>query len=254
MKIATSHPNLKQKSTDRKFTKNEFKFLQFMEEDEDLESFIKSARERANIPPGGFDLNIPLARYLESGEFNKMNLNKVHDQADLIYSILYGHLPKYWVITLIYIIVFNIALPPARIEMEPIKAEFNDNDIKIIIRRNISRKEIVDFLTKNKTELDKHLSGLSKNPTMPQIKAQDLDFFKKIRKLKEEGNSDFEIASKIDEESDFSSELDPAKITVYRNRFNKYKRKYLDFDRRSRIVQEALKQALDRYRVDPLKK
>lgn len=252
MKIAISHPKLKPKSTDRKFTKNELKFIQFMEEDDDLEDFIKSAREKADIPPGGFDLNIPLAKYLESGEFKKMDLKIVYDQADFIHGYLYGHIPKYWITTLIMLIVFNIALPPEKIEIEPIEIEASRFEVRILVKRKVPVKEIMSFIVKNKNIIDQ----LPENPSVPKIKVQDIKLFKKISQLKKDGLSDLKISQKLDEDSSSEPplELDHAAIGVYRNRFRKYKYKILDYERRHRIVQAALKQAMERYQIEPSQK
>src|SRR3989344_5099026 len=184
MKIPISHPNLKSQPTDRKFTKDEVKFIQFMEEDDDLEHHIESARNKAKIPAGGFNLDVPISKYNETGAFQKMDLNKVYDEAETIHLILYSHVPKYWITTLIPLIVFNVALPPQRREVEPIEIQYTENDIKILIKRRVTRKDIVNFLTKNKDVLDKHLINLPKRTTMPSIKVQDMTLFKKIRQLK----------------------------------------------------------------------
>lgn len=92
MKISISHPELKPQTNANRFTKDELKFIQLMEEDENLEEHLESARRRAHIPPGGFNMDIPLSIYTESGEFQKMDSNIVYEQAKMIHYVLYSHL------------------------------------------------------------------------------------------------------------------------------------------------------------------
>lgn len=143
--------------------------------------------------------------------------------------------------------MFNIALPPSRIEVPPIEIEATNYELKIIIRKGITRKEVTDFLTKNKETLEESLAKLPKRQTMPKIRVSKLELYKKIRHLKKEGYSDSQIANKLDEETQngMPTELDHAEIGVYRNRFDDYLYKYLDYNLRHKLLQGALKRAIE---------
>jgi hypothetical protein len=254
MKIPISHPNLKPQTNANKFTKDELKFIQLMEEDDNLEEYLESARKRAHVPPGGFNMDTPLSKYTESGEFQKMDYNIVYEQAKMIHYALYSHLPEYWITTLVPLIMLNIALPPSRFKILPIEIEATNYELKIIIRRGITKKEITDFLTENKETLEKHLAKLPKHH-MPKIRVSELELYKKIRQLKKEGYSDSKIADKLDEENQngMPTELDHAEIGVYRNRFDNYLYKYLDYNLRHKIFQEALKLAIEKLNANNAK-
>lgn len=203
------------------FTQDELKFLQLLEEDETFEKLIQIIRKVSNLP---------LDPSTEKDDPKKANFEYAMHGGYWLTKI-YGPIPIYWFQIFGDIILSGIATPPNRKflpAIEVLTPEEVDNQgyaIAIVIRENLSIRQIKKFIEKSKV-LKEELKHL---PNLPNIALKDLDIKKRMLQLKREGKKDSEIASQLEEEYGdkltFSPDYDI--VSVLRNRFEKDKEKIL---------------------------
>lgn len=211
-----------------KFEPNHKKYLLLLEEDEDFKRFLTYHRQRLGLPTEGIILNGK--NYKEVLGRDDAFWDKLVLSANTF--ILMYSLPNSWIDTAVFLIVFNIAVPPSKEFYKPIEIQEGKNglipEVRLIIREKISIKKLKDYLDKKGKEINIALSNLPKTPFSIQIK--DIEIRKKILKMHKQGKKDSEIGEEIVKEyedktgRDLSFEADYRTIRKYRERFeNKLK-------------------------------
>lgn len=225
------------------FSSKEKQFLEVLEDSNVFWYIVSIARKRAKIPNEGFPVvlkhNKPVFIFNKEGLFKKILNNKnLFDSASTICSI-YG-LPKYWLNTFFSIILTNTALPSQKkdnpefqcqyigglsglIEQMSPKKMVHLQELRLIIRENISIKDIKKLLDENKTKINKYLSYLPISPERMNSfgKQKNLEIKKEMRNYKREGLSLSQIADRLAKEykDNISFELDKDQIATYQKRY-----------------------------------
>lgn len=201
-------------SAEYKFTKDEYKFLQLLEEDKAFEKLVLESRTLLGIPPEGFDV--------DTGHNLKDDANKRHVKLRKITIAIRGlyNLPPYWLIILSFIIYYNVAKAVDRKKLPHIYFEKKIGSIAIYIKENMSIRELKRQIDLNNDELKSLLNTL---PGIPQIKIENIKVKKRILELNNLGKKDAEIARIIEEEFGDSLSFSPEYyiISILRKRFEK---------------------------------
>lgn len=171
-----------------KFTDDEYKYLQLLEEDEVFENYIFQARKLLDVPQEGYPQG-----YVIPDE--KKKTRKLH----AITVILRGlyNLPRYWTIILSRIIYFGIASPYPREKLPHFYFESKNNTVSIHVSEKMSLRELKKRIDLNGTELTTLLKTL---PGLPKIKTENILVKKRILELKREDRKDAEIALILEQE------------------------------------------------------
>ncbi len=218
IKIVTEHPNLK--NIPGTFTEDELKYIKILEEDENLERDLRSARERCNLPPEGCNIDKPISKYNRQEVFNKIDWNQLIYNS-YRFSLMFGlptPLPEYWRQFFSNLILFNIALPMDKSQYLPVEIKANEKEVTIIIREKTSKRALKKYIDDSDT-LDHLLTTLPVTPTIG-ISLKGLGIKKRIMELKEVGKTDREIGEILSEEyEDLPFNPDYEIIAVERTRY-----------------------------------
>lgn len=203
-----------------KFTKDEYKYLQLLEEDVVFESYIFQARMLLNVPKGGYPQD-----YVIPDE--KKKTRKLH----AITVILRGlyNLPRYWTIILSRIIYFGIASPYPREKLPHFYFELKNNTVSIHVSEKMSLRELKKRIDSNGTELSTLLKSL---PGLPKIKMENILVKKRILELKREKKKDAEIALILEQEYGDELTFSPEYyiVSIERKRFENSLKSMIDSD------------------------
>ncbi len=201
-------------SKEHKFTPDEYKFLQLLEEDSVFENLVLQARAVIGIPPEGF--NIKEGHNLkDDATKRRIKLRKITIAIRGLYN-----LPPYWLIILSFIIYYNIAEAVDRKKLPHFYFEKAVNSVTIHIKENMSIRELKRQIDLNSDELKSLLQSL---PGIPQIKIENIKVKKRILELNKAGKRDAEIARIIEEEFGDNLSFSPEYyiISILRKRFEK---------------------------------
>lgn len=198
-----------------KFTKDEYKFLQLLEEDKVFEHIIIQSREVLKIPQEGFNIQNGHKLTDNNSASREIRLIKITTAIRGLYN-----LPRNWLLILTGIIYFGVARADGRNRF-PIVELSKDNDSLIIkVNENISIRELKKYIDLNGVQIKDILTTL---PGLPQIKLENIQVKKRILELKREGNKDTEIARKLEQEFGDKLSFSPEYyiISIERTRFEK---------------------------------
>lgn len=199
---------------ENKFTKDEFKFLQLLEEDKVFEHIIIQSREVLKIPQEGFNRQTG-HNIIDSSESRGIRLIKITTAIRGLYN-----LPSNWLLILTGIIYFGVARADGRNRFPIVELSKDKDSLIIKVNENMSIRELKKYIDLNGIQIKKILTTL---PGLPQIKLENIKVKKRILELKREGDKDSEIARKLEQEFGDKLSFSPEYyiISIERTRFEK---------------------------------
>lgn len=231
------------------FIEDDLKFVQLLELDDEFEAEIKKIRDKWEIPEEGMDQSEiipPLKNIDDLPEYRDRNT-----VADDAYELVKLHRrPRIWVRTFLSIILYGIAVPPAR--PASIMIVQTHRGFELILREKVSIREIKRFIDNNSELLNEFMSKL---PTRQKIKAKKIEIKKRIVQLRKEGKSYDTIGDKLQGEFEEDTKFDFSYggLGITKSRFQKLLDRELKKDedevRRTRQRRKVIKDQMLRQKM-----
>lgn len=203
------------------FQKYDLTYLKLLEVDDHLNKLLTKYRSELELPKEGLN-------------FDKDNLEKIKakdkhffDQLLLqaIRILMVYKLPFYWIITMKFLIIFNVAFPPDRELYPPITFDIKSEKewpskavLTMIIREKCSIERILKVIKNNGPNIRSAFQDLS---TPPSPRKQNVDLHKEIRRSYDHKKMNYHAIAKSLSERKGSFSPDYEIVTVEANRFNK---------------------------------
>lgn len=230
------------------------KLLSVLEDSLAFQYFVSICRKKCKLPQSGLSLKLIVRDNKHLLKFSKTNarkynclfnnkkkFNTLFKCAETIREIY--NLPEYWRNTFIFIILSNIVIPHPIEEKDKfeidyiggleslsylVKTGIHKEEIRIIIKENMSIEDIKKYIDKNSKTLHRFLSYLPVPPNKLQslIKQKNLDIKKIIRRGKQKGLSYkeiyFIIINKAGKADNVSFALTKQSLSTYQKRYAEF--------------------------------
>ena len=160
------------------FTKSDGNFLLLLEEDELLNPSLKRIRRLLNIPILGFNIEDPtISNRLSTLKGKWLILWK-----EVVNLLSMYDLTLRWGVTFLSLILFDLAVPPDNSmekDIKPVEIVFDESsekdnfwvpELKIIIRKKMSKSQLKKFIDSHKNKLNILFSKLPDTPKLESAK------------------------------------------------------------------------------------
>ncbi len=176
--------------SESKFSDDDRKWVELLEEDHFFDDFVTDLRKRAHIPQQGFsDPN-------EQRNLSIDDKKTIFERVELILSV-YKQNAIYWTSTITAIVLYGIATPPSNQKHPPIEIHGFYSEVHLIIREASSVEDVINFLKENRAVLTDAMTHV---PKPKRVKIDQVDIMKDVITHEKAGDKPKAVAKFIEKE------------------------------------------------------